>query len=99
MLNRLSEKLDGFLHQPGRVFFYGALVTLFILTVDGSLWRFWSLQKSHGDMEKRIVSLEKKAKKLDFEIHQAKKLSHIERQATEQFNYVRKGDLIFIFSE
>ncbi len=50
-------------------------------------------------MQDRMTDLEEKARKLEFQIHQAEKLTYIERQATDQFDYVREGDLIFVFSE
>lgn len=99
MLDRLSNHLDLILNSPSRVFFYGVLVTFFILTMDGSFWRFWNLYQSQKEMEERIINLKVKAEKLEFEIHQAKKLSHIEREAIEHFDYVRENDLIFVFSE
>ena len=48
-------------------------------------------------MLRRVSEIKKESKKLEFEIHQANKLEYIERQATDQFDYVREGDLIFIF--
>lgn len=50
-------------------------------------------------MRSRMVELEERAQKLEFQIHQAENLIYIERQATDQFDYVREGDLIFVFSD
>ncbi len=99
MPDHLSDYLDTFLNRPIRIFLYGILITFTILTVDGSLWRFWNLYQNQKEMETRIADLKDKARKLEFEIHQAGKLSYIEHQAIEHFNYVRENDLIFIFSE
>lgn len=99
MLNRLFEKFDQFIHSPLQVLFFGGLLTILLLIYDGSLWRFWSLQTGQQDLQERMVDLEAKAKKLEFKIHQAKQLTYIERQATDQFDYVREGDLIFVFSD
>ncbi len=82
-----------------RVFLFGVLLTFVMLIFDGSLWRYWSLQRGQEDMQDRMTDLEEKARKLEFQIHQAEKLTYIERQATDQFDYVREGDLIFVFSE
>ncbi len=82
-----------------RVFLFGVLLTFVMLVFDGSLWRYWSLQRGQEDMQDRMTDLEEKARKLEFQIHQAEKLTYIERQATDQFDYVREGDLIFVFSE
>ena len=99
MLDRLSNHLDVVLNRPSRIFLYGFLITSLILIMDGSLWRFWNLYQNQKEMEKRITDLKTRAEKLEFEIHQAGKLSHIERQAIEHFDYVREDDLIFVFSE
>ena len=99
MFDKLSTYLDFILNKPSRVFLYGTLITITILIVDGSFWRFWNLYQNKKEMEKRIEVFRNKSKKLDFEIHQAEKLSHIERQAIEHFNYVRENDLIFVFPE
>jgi len=82
-----------------KVLFFGLALTFLMLTFDGSLWRYWSLQRGQEDMKVRMADLQEKAKKLEFQIHQAEKLTYIERQATDQFDYVREGDLIFVFSE
>ncbi len=82
-----------------RIFAFGLLLTFVMLIFDGSLWRYWSLQRGKDDMRERMVQLEERARKLEFQIHQAEKLTYIERQATDQFDYVREGDLIFVFSE
>lgn len=69
------------------------------LIFDGSLWKYWSMQTGQQEMQARVDDLEKMAKQLEFKIHQANNLTYIERQATDQFDYVREGDLIFVFEE
>lgn len=88
-----------FLSKPFNVFIFVSSITLAALIVDGSLFRLLRLKKNHGTMSARVESLKEKMKTLDFEIHQASKLTTIERRATDQFDYVREGDLIFVFSE
>ena len=99
MFSRIHYFFHSLAHRPSKVLFWGILFTVVMLTLDGSLWRFWSLQRGQEDMQKRLLNLELKAKSLDFKIHQASKLTYIERQATDQFDYVREGDLIFVFSD
>ena len=99
MFSRFRLLFHDLLHSPSRVFIFGLVITFLMLSFDGSLWRYWSLQRGQDDMKERMAVLEEKAKKLEFEIHQAETLTYIERQATDQFGYVREGDLIFIFSE
>lgn len=99
MFSRWRLFFHNLLHSPSRVFGLGLLLTLIMLTFDGSLWRYWSLQRGREDLQSRMVLLQEKAKNLEFQIHQADNLTYIERQATDQFDYVREGDLIFVFSE
>ncbi len=99
MFQKLSFIIDDYLYQPRKILFTGFLLVLFLLVFDGSLWRFWSLYRGQEDIIQRTHELEARAQKLEFEIHQAAQLTYIERQATDQFDYVREGDLIFVFSE
>ena len=99
MLSRWIHSLHHILHRPSQVFFLAAVMTFLFLIFDGSLWKFWNLQRSQEQMQVRMEDLEEQAKKLEFKIHQAKNLTYIERQATDQFDYVREVDLIFVFSE
>jgi cell division protein FtsB len=99
MLSRLKIFIHRLLHNPMQVLSLGIVITFMLLLLDGSLWRFWSLQRGQEDMKARMVDLEAKAKALEFQIHQAEQMTYIERQATDQFDYVREGDLIFVFNE
>ncbi len=99
MLSRLFAWIHQIFHQPSKIFLWGVGLTLIMLVYDGSIWRLWSLQRGQEDMQSRMVDLELKAKNMEFKIHHAKKLTYIERQATDQFDYVREGDLIFVFTE
>lgn len=99
MFRTISDQFNLWLNNPIKVLIWGGVFTVILLLSDGSLWRLWSLQRGQEDLETRMVDLEKKAKKLEFKIHQAKNISYIERQATDQFDYVREGDLIFVFAD
>ena len=96
---QIIEGLNHLLHSPKKFFIIGSLLTLGLLVFDGSLWQFWSLHHGQQELKSRMADLEKQAAKLEFQIHQAKQLTYIERQATDKFDYVREGDLIFVFSE
>lgn len=99
MFSRINYFIHSLIHQPLKLFFLGCGVTFILLIADGSLWKFWKLQKGQEEMSVRMAKLEAKSKKLEFKIHQAKKITYIERQATDQFDYVREGDLIFVFND
>jgi len=97
--SRFNKSISQILDEPLKVFFIAAAMTLFLVILNGSLWRFWSLKSNQEKMVTRIMDIQEKTRRLDFEIHEAGKLTTIERQATDQFDFVREGDLIFVFSE
>ncbi|MCJ8277636.1 MAG: septum formation initiator family protein [Bdellovibrionales bacterium] len=99
MFSRINLFIHTLIHQPLKLFAVGCVVTFVWLVADGSLWKFWKLQANQEAMKQRMVEIEEKSRKLEFKIHQAKELTYIERQATDQFDYVREGDLIFVFSD
>ena len=99
MLSRWIQNFHNLIHKPSKVFLFCAVITFLLILVDGSLWKYWSLQRHQGQILERMGEIKEKSKKLEFQIHEAKKLTYIERQATDQFDYVRESDLIFIFSE
>ena len=91
--------MQRFLENPIHVFFVCLLISLVILIYDGSLYNYWALQRTQDEMRVRLAQLTEESKLLDFQIHQADSLTYIERQAADQFDYVREGDLIFVFSD
>lgn len=99
MIKAIFQEMQHSLNNPQKVLVVGAILVSLLLLVDGSLWRFWSLYRGQQDMLERTHELELRAKNLEFQIHQASQLTYIERQALDQFDYVREGDLIFVFSE
>ena len=99
MFKKVYDFAQSLIQQPLKLLLVGSVFTLVMLIFDGSLWRFWSLQRGQEDMAHRVVDLAQKSKSLEFKIHQANQMTYIERQATDQFDYVREGDLIFVFAE
>lgn len=99
MIKAFSTQINQWLNNPLKILLWGSVFTFIMLLADGSLWRFWSLQRGQEDLKERMADLEAKSKKLEFKIHQAKNLTYIERQATDQFDYIREGDLIFVFAD
>ena len=47
----------------------------------------------------RIVQAKTRTKNMEFRIHQAQSPEFIERAARYQFDLVKEGDLVFIFSD
>lgn len=87
------------LNSPTKIFFLGSIFCLVYVLFDGTLWHYWTLQKSSENLNTQIMQLKKEAESLKFNIERSQASSYIERQATESLALVREGDLVFIFSE
>ena len=79
----------------------GLCLTLVILNliVDGSLLRWWSLNRDYNLIQKNIQTLEQQNAKLKVQLHKAKDPMFLEREARDRFDLVSEGDLVFVFSE
>lgn len=67
--------------------------------MDGSFIQLWSLHREQARLESRIVDSKARLKHLEFRIDEAQQPQFIERQARDQFDLVKEGDLIFVFSD
>lgn len=67
--------------------------------LDGTAFRIWSLKRDHRMMTERIGAAKSRSRQLEFRIQKAQQPEYIERAARDQFDLVKEGDLIFIFSE
>ncbi len=69
------------------------------VVLDGTAIRLWSLHREQEIMLQRIIEAKARSKQLDFKIHEAQSPEFIERAARDQFDLVKEGDLVFIFSD
>lgn len=90
--------LRDWLQKPWMVFLCSFGVAFGAVLLDGTMFRIWSLNRDHNRLEERTealkVSLEDKARR----VNQANQPEYIERQVREQLDFVRDGDLVFVFS-
>ena len=94
-----ARAFHGFLHQPLRMLWLCAGLAGASLAIDGSALRLWGLQRDRQALERRIDDARAGSRSLEFKIHQAQQPEFIERQARDQFDLVKEGDLVFVFSE
>lgn len=87
------------LQRPSRVLWLCLAVGGTSLALDGSALRLWSLRRDHRALEAGIDEARARARALEFRIHEAQRPEFIERQARDQFDLVREGDLVFVFSD
>jgi cell division protein FtsB len=86
-------------HHPVRVFWISVAGAAIGVVLDGTAIRLWSLHREHDAIEQRIADAKARSKKMEFKIHEAQSPEFIERAARDQFDLVKEGDLVFIFSD
>ena len=87
------------LYRPARVFWISLCLAAIGVVLDGSALRLWSLNRDFRDLTHTIAEAHAHSKLLDFKIQQAALPGYIERQARDQFDLVKDGDLVFVFSD
>lgn len=87
------------LHHPFRVFWICVGLACVGVILDGTALRLWSLRRDHQVLSERIVEAKARSRQLEFRIREAQQLEFIERQARDQFDLVKEGDLVFVFAE
>ena len=86
-------------HHPLKIFWISAALASIGVILDGTAIRLWSLHREHDAIEQRIGDAKKRSKQMEFRIHEAQQPEFIERAARDQFDLVKAGDLVFIFSD
>ena len=87
------------LNRPLWVFVGCLLVGFISLIGEGSLLQLWRLHQSDKEMSRRIENLRKETENLSMRIKRASDPEFLELEASDYFDVVEKGDLIFVFSK
>jgi len=95
----LFRWLHRLMHRPMQVFWICFFIGILGVVLDGTAFRLWSLKRDHRILAERIVKSKARSKQLAFQIQKAQQPDFIEKAARDQFDLVKEGDLIFIFSE
>ncbi len=91
--------LHDFLFRPTKIFWTCLIVFIASLLFDGTFIKLWRLQRDQVLLISRIDQAKTKSKQLEYQIHEAYQTEFIERQARDQLDLVREGDLVFVFSD
>lgn len=94
----LIKRFYELLYKPLTVTVITGLLCVSYLLYDGSFWKWWSLNRNHKEMSRRISLIQDETAGLKLKVVEAAKMTFIERQATEQLGLVREDDLVFVFS-
>lgn len=87
------------LQRPFAVLILSSFIVGAAVLLDGTLFRIWSLNRDRDRLEARIESLKISVAAKEKKILEANKPEFIERQVREQLDFVRDGDLVFVFSD
>ena len=91
--------LNDLLQAPQKVVLICLTLVALNLVVDGSLFRWWSLNRDYKSIQSNIQTLEQQNAKLKTQLQKAKDPAFLEREARDRFDLVSEGDLVFVFSE
>jgi len=98
-MSQILSGLHDFLYHPVQVFWTCLIIVFTSLLVDGTFIKLWRLQHDRQILITRIDQAKSRSKQLEYRIHQAYQTEFIERQARDQLDLVREGDLVFVFSD
>lgn len=87
------------LQRPLAVLIVCSVFSLSAVLLDGTLFRIWSLNRDRTRLEGRIASLAQSVAEKEHRIVESNKPEFIERQVREQLDFVRDGDLVFVFAD
>ena len=99
MLTRLYQWGHELLHRPMRIFWICVGIAMAGVILDGTAFRLWSLQRDHEQLTDKIREAKVRSRQLEFRIQKAQQPAFIEKAVRDQFDLVKEGDLIFIFSD
>lgn len=99
MIRRLYAWFHDLLHRPHRVFWICVALAAMGVVVDGTALRLWSLHRDHDLLSEKIDEARSRSRQLEFRIQEAQQPEFIERQARDQFDLVKEGDLVFVFAD
>ena len=99
MIRGVLNWFNELFHRPIRVFWICVGLGAIGVVLDGTAIRLWSLHREHDMIETRISSAKVRSRALEYKIHEAQSPEFIERAARDQFDLVKEGDLVFVFSD
>lgn len=99
MISKYASAGIQLLNQPLKVFWICASICFASVILDGSFIRLWSLHREATALEKKIQAAKGNAQTIALKIKEAQQPAYIERQARDQLDLVKEGDLVFVFAD
>lgn len=98
MISKYASAGFQLLNQPLKVFWICAGICFASVILDGSFIRLWSLHREASSLEQRIEAAKAQKEEVIAKIKEAQQPAFIERQARDQLDLVKEGDLVFVFA-
>ncbi len=95
----LIELINRLLLNPIRVFILCLVLGTMAITLDGSLYKYWSLTNSETELDKRIGRITIASNSIKSQIEETKNLGFLERQARDRLDLVGQDEIVFVFSD
>lgn len=94
------NKIFYYLFQsPKRMFILCMIFLFFGLILSGDLFKLFKLIRHKQALTARIAKVEVAKGEIQNKIKESTSQEFIEREATERFDMVKAGDLVFIFND
>ncbi len=98
-MNTFLHSCRDLLQRPLAVLILSGIFAFGAVLLDGTLFRIWGLNRDRDRIESRIAALKVSVADKEKRILEANRPEFIERQVREQLDFVRDGDLVFVFSD
>ncbi len=98
-MNAFINSCRDLLQRPVAVLIVCVVFASSAVLLDGTLFRIWSLNRDRDRLEARIANLKQSVAEKEQRIIESNKPEFIERQVREQLDFVRDGDLVFVFAD
>lgn len=101
MIRKFAQVSNAFrdgLQNPLNVLLIVGTISFSAVLIDGTLFRLWSLARDRDQLTERMESLKLSILDKEKRLKESNRPEFIERQARENLDFVRDGDLVFIFS-
>ena len=76
-----------------------AIFLIFALFIKGSFFQFFKMKKYKAKITQEIKAVQVNSADLKLKLEKVNDPKFIEKQIKEKFDFVKEGDLVFIFSE
>ena len=91
--------LHEWLHSPKKVLIFCLFFIFITLVLDGSLYRWWSLQQDYKTLKNRIEQNHQDLELLKVKINKAKDPMYIKHQAKDRFDFIEEDEMVFYFTK